>query len=948
MVLTDIAITSVDMIGLTAAEAAVTDALATADLAFEKTENTLSYTGPDVVADTKAPVATVVLSGNIETLVEQNGVYYVQVKAPANGLGNIFTGADKEKVELTLKVQDKNLTLDKTADNTYISSNINGKAWTLDNGVATYKDSVEVDLHNTAYFKIDVAAYDLVGHPMKLEAIRLGENQGQEIEIDAEGTWKATISLDRRTPSTEDGEIPEIKLTDNAAKKNSTLDGLELYAKAFEFELNVKDQKGAEEPERHAGLKSVEWTLEDGVGAVQADNNKKPYYTYTSSHSESIAVTGAGETDSAKVTIIAVDNVNNKIQYSKNFAFDTLAPRVTVTFDGESLRDNEYYNKTRTAVVEITDLHMPALADFDNYVKIDTQGTASGWKQEGTKYTNTYTFAADGIYTFSMTAKDIAGNETDNAAVTYVGEHTDKFVIDQTNPVLRVNLTPGTPSGRDEQGVQYYAQNVTATATITELNFAAADVIARFTNTNASFGAWSDDLDHKASVTFGQGNRYSFDVSFQDLAGNKAEVYESPVFSVDMTDPTIVISRGDLKAGQMNIVPDDLTLGLTINDAQQNLSDYNVTVTHMDNNFKKTVVTGAEYYTVATEAARTTVVVNFNKIAALKTNDGVYTVNVTARDYAGNSVSLTPDVTFSLNRFGSTFTTDDEFTLNFLSTGADGNAYHKGIDKKLVIQEINPNAVWQNDQKKDEGSTITVVVNGTATELKEGKDYDQSVREEGKGNTKWYIYTNEIAPKAFESNGELVDGRYSILLYGVDDAGNKNTNEANESGKLQKNANGDYTGKIEFVLDCTAPIVTTTGIESRKNYNAEAQQMKIFLSDNTPASVRVYLNDEEVVLSEAELAQMSAWLVYDEEAGCYVLNVPEQNTLFAGQNIRIVVSDAAGNEAEYDIADFSVSTNFFVRMLNSTWFLVGGGSALLALIAYIIFILKKKLIPTGV
>lgn len=299
-------------------------------------------------------------------------------------------------------------------------------------------------------------------------------------------------------------------------------------------------------------------------------------------------------------------------------------------------------------------------------------------------------------------------------------------------------------------------------------------------------------------------------------------------------------------------------------------------------------------------------------------------------------------VQFSLNRFGSTFTTDDPFTQGFLAPSADGAVYQNVVGQKLIFKEINPNKVWQDSTGKVEGSMLTIVVNGTTTVLKEGTDYTMSVAQEGTGKAKWYVYTYEVDPSIFMQNENLVDGRYALLIYGQDEAGNKNTNESNEFGGIQQTASGEYSGKIEFTLDATAPIISTTGIETGGSYNAENQAMKIFLSDNTPVGIVAYLNGQAVELLETAGAANAAWLVWDAAEGCYVLNVPEQNTLFGRQSVEIKVTDAAGNSAESVVDDFTVSSNLFVRFVNSVWFWIVSGALVLLVLLLVVFLNKKK------
>lgn len=330
----------------------------------------------------------------------------------------------------------------------------------------------------------------------------------------------------------------------------------------------------------------------------------------------------------------------------------------------------------------------------------------------------------------------------------------------------------------------------------------------------------------------------------------------------------------------------------------------------------------------------------------IKVNDGIYTVEIRAADHSGNVTVMNP-VTYSLNRFGSTFTTDDDYTKQFLKLGADGITYHNSVDSKLIVKEINPNEVFHTvDGKTVRGSMLTVVANGVSRQLVEGKDYTMTVvpdhKETGDKVETWYTYTYEIDPSVFQDENGFISGRYAILFYSEDAAGNKNTNEANISSTVQENANGEYTGKMEFVLDTMPPVITTTGIESNKVYNAEFQRMEILVSDTTPTGIQVFLNGTEVALSDAALADTAAWLVLDELTGVYTLNVPEQNELFGSQYVSVIAKDAAGNAAESLVEDFNVSTSLLVRVVHNGWIIVGGGLGIAALIFLLIQWKKKK------
>ena len=930
------------------------------DISFEGDSGTMIYNGPVVVVDTVQPTAVLKVDGNVKRyysrVIDNVEHFFVEIEKPVDKtiVDELLKFNEKETVNFSLTVQDAHLSIatENIASNTNVVNN--GTTGVLsqseDRTTVTYTNSIEVKKDEIGTLVIDVTAHDMAGWPMVMKVEAAGDNSTLQPEV-IDGRLSNTFVVDRRRASTEtEDKAPEIVINMPAAEKKS-IKNVDLYTAAFNLTITINDGQKTTE---NAGLKYVSYEIKDDRNVLTAFVEESYEWEKAQlSHTFKQTVGSEGiETDKAVLTVTAIDNMDNKIVKQVEFAVDTLAPRISASYTNNDVRNEKYFKEARTIQIEVEDLNFDPTKALLN----DLKAADITWESDVQNgiYKTSYAYTTEADHTFSMEVGDLAGWSTvankDSDTITWA-EHSVamyEFTLDWTKPRINVVYAPAAASGRDG-AVSHYNQAMTAYATITEHNFSTgaedeAGVVTNITPAgSAAFGNWSDDGDdHKSNATFQEGNNYSFTINCTDLAGNIADTYTSHTFCVDTHAPTIEITAGDLTNDELNIVQDDLTLGFTINDAQKNLSNYNVTVTKLGNDFKKTTITGSDFFTVVEQEARTTVLVNFKAIAKEKLNDGVYTVQITARDFAGNAVSLTPDLLFSLNRFGSTFMTDDEYTLKFLELGSDGNVYHQEVSDKLIIHEINPNRVYSDGSKKHEGSALTVIVNGTSTTLEEGKDYSMNISEQGSEKSRWYVYTYEIDPDTFADEGKVVDGRYSILISGEDEAGNKNTNESNVSGKLQKDEAGEYNGKIEFVLDTSAPIITTTGIESGKNYDAEAQKLQIFLSDSTPTSITVYLNGSPVALSEllAEMDEAAQWLVYDEESNSYILNVPELNTLFSGQEIRIVVVDEAGNETELFINDFSVSTNLFVRLLNSTWFIVS--VIVLAILLIVLFLLKKR------
>lgn len=945
--LTGMTLTICDAAGNTANPVKVTDPDPEVKTTFDSKGAEHTYTGNNVIVDTAPPTATLtVQSDEVESFYTytkgDKSVAYVKLKYP--------TGTDKTTtgpvtVDFLLEITDKNISrTDGVA--AYQIKDDNTGTWTdeiginADEGKITYKKSLTVPVDRTDLIEFNLSVFDLAGHALQDVAVNPvnGTSPSKNpVTVDKEGKVTGTITLDRRQPtSSEDFDPPKITVTPKPAPEHTSSNGRDLYTGKMQYDLKATDGSDANW-QRHAGLKSVNWSAEglnDFIDYSPCDTVELSSGTYGINRSI-VFEPGEGETNDAVLKIVATDNVGNEIMFTQNFAVDTLAPRISVRFDNNSVQNDKYFNADRIATIQVEDIN------FDpNATHIVTQVTPSAWEEvEPGVWVCTCAYTTDGEYTLEISADDLGGNHTPKDDVKCDDIAPWEFVIDKTAPVIDVRFDPDRPAGTDNENVSYYNRDTTATVTITEQNFREGDVRATFNSEHKLTPFMHNGKEHTASVTFNDGNRYQFSINYTDLAGNPAVPYNSPIFSVDSKAPTIEITTPGMTNEALNIVPGELELQFRINDAQQNLSGYDVTLYHMNNLFEERTVDGG-FYDARIEDGGSTVYVTLRDLPREKANDGLYTVHITARDYAGNTVELEPPVVFSVNRFGSTFAMGSEYTVQFLTGDASGSVYRNAIDQPLVFQEINPNRVWNNEDKKGEGSTLTVMINGTSRLLVKDQDYTMTVEKNGEGDKTWYVYTYSINPAVFRDGNDLVNGRVTILVYGVDDAQNYNTNESN----LFVSDDERFTGRIEFTLDTQAPVITTTGIESRKAYNAEFQQMEIYVSDATPYTLYAKLNGESLELKETSegLATNAAWLAVAEEEGYYILNVPEMNSLLGSQNVELEAVDSAGNRASAEVEDFLVSSNFFVRLINNVFAMIALALGILVCIFLIIFLKKKK------
>ena len=166
---------------------------------------------------------------------------------------------------------------------------------------------------------------------------------------------------------------------------------------------------------------------------------------------------------------------------------------------------------------------------------------------------------------------------------------------------------------------------------------------------------------------------------------------------------------------------------------------------------------------------------------------------------------------------------------------------------------------------------------------------------------------------------------------------------ANATYYANSSSNEKYTGKIEFSLDTKAPVISAVGIESGESYKESYRQLIITLTDSSPATASVKLNNEDVAFYESKdgLSTDEACLAYDAATGEYILNVPAKN-MVGKQNLVITATDAANNSDDAVIQDFQIYTNPFYAFVNGGGLLVTIIILFILLIVLLLLLMKKK------
>lgn len=571
-----------------------------------------------------------------------------------------------------------------------------------------------------------------------------------------------------------------------------------------------------------------------------------------------------------KVQVHAVDFSGN--QYDSEVTelkIDVTEPTIDVTYDLNSPLNERYYNATRTATVTVTERNFDPSAVRFNITNTDgTQPSISGWSNssnsgvsDSATHTCTVTFAADGDYTFTLNTTDLAGNVSNYTRV-------DDFTIDQTDPTIQVSY-----DNNNDAEPGYFNADRTATITVTEHNFNAAEVNTAITASlegrgvsTPGLGGWSTRGDvHTASVTFSADADYTFDVDYTDLAGNAAADYEQDSFTVDQTAPELEFFDIEDKSANNDVVAP----GVRYSD--NNYTENGVEITLESANHGEMALDGDRSSIPNGESIK---MADFERT---KENDDLYTMTAVITDLAGNETE--DSVIFSVNRFGSVFVLSDE-TQELVDN------YYTNEEQDLVVTEINVDSLVFNG--------ISYGRDGELVDLEAGTDYE--VKASG-SEVSWKQYDYTINKENFEK-----EGNYTVTI----DSEDRATNVGNSRAK---------GCDIEFAIDKTAPTVVITGIENDAQYRANTRNITVNAADNIAmGDVGVYVgnNDEPAQTFDAKDIQAAGGEL------TYTMNSSNSR-----QDIKAVATDAAGNTAEAEITRVLLTSNLFVQFYSNTPLLVG-------------------------
>lgn len=757
-----------------------------------------------------------------------------------------------------------------------------------ENGKEIRKETVSVS-GNNASISFDISP-NFKGHIKAFATDNVGNNgaktKSRFVVVENSSKHNETSSINIKLPQT--------------SKKDSS--GNNLYNNDIDVQFSVSDS--------YSGVKSVSYTIKDRngentvtVGDMSVDKSDGNINTELS---KTIKV-GNNEND-IKLTVTIEDNAGNKSSKDVTFSIDKTAPTIEVTFDNNNRNrnysDSEYYKADRTATVTITernfneaDVKATIAGPSSGNPTISSFTTVAGSTPDQTKHVAKITFSKDADYTMSIDFTDMAGNRASQYK-------SNKFTIDKTKPVIsEVKLSPSPSNSK------YFNEDVTVSVTVNEHNFDSSFV--KFTSIKGTLpkipkSDWKDDGDkHTVSFKLKAEDIYSFRVGMTDKAVNAAADKTQSEIVLDKTKPSVEISGiKDKKAYGYND-KDKVAPVFTFSDTNIDPENVSYKIYKIGQDGSKTDVT-SKFDNTKSNVKNGAMTVSFNEFKSTSDVDGLYTIEVSSKDLAGNESSDTK--VFSVNRYGSSFVIDDsmkDLIHSYIS---------KGEDVKVKI--INVNKI------SDENTTVTVTYNGTNITLKAGTDYTFSTISESDDG--WCEYEVTINKSVFEK-----DGSYSVKVTAVDEANNTSTNTDDA------HVSSDEAPKIDFYVDTTKPEVTITGAEKDAVYKEVTKQITVTVedanidADNLADVLDIQVNGEAVTNYEAE-----------DDAGTVTAKFIVKDDKIT---IKASAVDKAGNKSDVEELSFRLNANWLLRLYsNKPLFYSILAAILLAVAGVIIIIIRKK------
>ncbi|MCR5342280.1 MAG: hypothetical protein K6E70_02805 [Butyrivibrio sp.] len=283
---------------------------------------------------------------------------------------------------------------------------------------------------------------------------------------------------------------------------------------------------------RVATIKVEDLSFDEGSVELNIDalGNAPSLSGWSGSEGEHTATLDFSQDGKYKFSFSCADKAGNLSDTfeSEEFIIDRTEPKIKIDFDNNAAENEFYYNKARTATIDIEDISFDDKAVQVKPIEgeeCDALPEVGAFSGGDTNHKANISFAADGKYGFEVTCKDLAGNESEKVS-------TKTFIIDTTMPEVTITGVEDKSANNGEVApvITYMDKNVdTNNSGVTAVgkNNGVISASASLTKVDDGYRTQIADFPHEKKYD----DVYVITAKVRDLAGN--ETNDEIMFSVN-------------------------------------------------------------------------------------------------------------------------------------------------------------------------------------------------------------------------------------------------------------------------------------------------------------------------------------------------------------------------------------------------------------------------------
>ncbi len=357
---------------------------------------------------------------------------------------------------------------------------------------------------------------------------------------------------------------------------------------------------------------------------------------------------------------------------TQEFVIDKTVPVVTVTFDNAN-GVNGYYANARTATISVKDVNFDA--GRVSITGVNGQSyTLSNWTRKDNTFSALMTFSTDGVFTFDVSAKDKAGNQSNSV-------HENKFTIDLEKPEIIIEgvADKSANNGIVAPKITFKDTNIDKNSLSVELsgaNNGRVDLTDKYLVSEDGLQYTFKNIESKKE----NDDLYTLRASAKDLAGNVT--IEEIKFSVNRFGSIYILGDNLKKINDKYV---QSVKGIDITEINVNkIKKDSVVITLTVNGVPNTLVEGTDYKIDAEESEGDWKQYKYRFEDSLFVKDGSYILAVVSEDEAGNKNNNGNETKEAEVKFGVDATAPIVAPVNF-----EANKYYdsNGMDLSVSVKD---------------------------------------------------------------------------------------------------------------------------------------------------------------------------------------------------------------------------------------------------------------------